>query len=58
VPFPDDLITPTLKVKRNVAGKHFKDIIDELYGQPVKSKDKRTSKVSNLTFWLALAWVM
>jgi long-chain acyl-CoA synthetase len=45
VPFPDDLITPTLKVKRNVAGKHFKDIIDELYGQPVKSKDKRTSKL-------------
>lgn len=30
-PFHEDLITPTMKIKRQVAGKHFKDIIDKLY---------------------------
>ncbi|KAK9900334.1 acetyl-CoA synthetase-like protein [Cystobasidium minutum MCA 4210] len=43
VPFPDDLITPTLKIKRNVAGKHFRDVIDKLYDQGVSAK--RPSKL-------------
>jgi len=30
-PFEDDLLTPTLKVKRNVAAKHFQKEIDEMY---------------------------
>ncbi|RXK42618.1 long-chain acyl-CoA synthetase [Tremella mesenterica] len=30
-PFPDDLITPTLKVKRSVAAKWFKKEIDQAY---------------------------
>ncbi|BEJ13229.1 hypothetical protein CspHIS471_0304030 [Cutaneotrichosporon sp. HIS471] len=32
-PFPDDLLTPTQKVKRNVAAKYFGDAIDALYNE-------------------------
>jgi len=30
-PFPDEMITPTLKVKRNVAANLYKHVIDQLY---------------------------
>ena len=29
-----ELLTPTFKLKRNIAKKHFKDEIDQMYSQP------------------------
>ncbi|TYJ55710.1 hypothetical protein B9479_003617 [Cryptococcus floricola] len=30
-PFPDEILTPTFKVKRNIAAKVFRDVIEEVY---------------------------
>ena len=49
-PFHESLITPTLKVKRQVARTYYKSILDDLYDQePAKAKaevaNKRVSKL-------------
>lgn len=33
-PFHESLLTPTLKIKRNIAKEYYKDIIAKLYGEP------------------------
>jgi len=37
----DDLITPTMKLKRNVAKKHFQAQIDQMYSTPAMAPTKR-----------------
>jgi long-chain acyl-CoA synthetase len=32
----NDLLTPTMKIKRNVAQKQFQSILDELYTRPLE----------------------
>ncbi|ODO08881.1 long-chain acyl-CoA synthetase [Cryptococcus wingfieldii CBS 7118] len=32
-PFPDEILTPTFKVKRNIAAKVFRDVIEEVYSR-------------------------
>lgn len=45
-PFPEDLVTPTMKIKRAPAGKHYKDILDSLYEQEVAgASNKREWKL-------------
>ena len=41
--FPEDLLTPTMKIKRSIAGKHFKDIIAQLYD--AGTSEKRAAKL-------------
>jgi long-chain acyl-CoA synthetase len=33
----NDLLTPTMKIKRNIAKKHYEKIIEELYKKPIVS---------------------
>lgn len=33
-----DILTPTMKLKRNIAKNMYKDVIDELYNKPVLGK--------------------
>jgi len=37
----DDLLTPTMKLKRNVAKVHFKEQIDKMYSMPVMAPSKK-----------------
>jgi len=46
--FHESLLTPTFKIKRQVAGKYFKDIIDKMYSTPLTRQAvgiKRSSKL-------------
>lgn len=46
--FHESLLTPTFKIKRQVAGKYFKDIVEKLYSTPVSREAvgiKRSSKL-------------
>jgi long-chain acyl-CoA synthetase len=46
--FHESLLTPTFKIKRQVAGKYFKDIIEKMYSTPLTRQAvgiKRSSKL-------------
>lgn len=38
--FHESLLTPTLKIKRNIAKEYYKDIIAKLYDEPVGRPSK------------------
>lgn len=39
-PFHESLLTPTLKIKRNIAREYYKDTLAKLYDEPVGRPSK------------------
>lgn len=44
-PFPEHILTPSLKVKRPFAAKHYKEHIDRIYGEGTSLFDGKESKL-------------